>query len=238
MTKSDQIDKRHMAQKPAKILAIETSTSACSVALRCDGELKTFTEVGTNVHSQEVLPQIEKLLRQVNWKVQELDAVAVGQGPGSFTGLRIGVGVAQGISYGARCPMIGVSSLAALAIAADVHHGLVSAAIDARMSELYFAQYNVHAGELERIGEEVVCAPQELRCADIGILIGNAWQQYWHSFKPEMIQNIECPSPSFPNAREVLMLAEGDYTAQKFTDAKSFAPVYVRNNVAKKTADR
>lgn len=233
MTKAKNNYRQKVANRPAKILAIETSTAACSVALRCDEEICALTETGSTVHSQQVLPQIQQLLKQANWQVEELDAVAVGQGPGSFTGLRIGVGVAQGISYGVNCPMIGVSSLASLAMAAP-HQGVIAAGIDARMGELYFGRYNKQGNKLELIGEEIVCAPQDLKYQDSDVLIGNAWSQYWQDFSSETMQNRNCPLPSFPGASELLVLAEQDLAAGRCTDAKVFAPVYVRNNVAKK----
>ena len=101
------------------ILAIETATSSCSAALRIDGEVVIRNEIGNNLHSQVLLGMVESLLVQAKLDAQALEAVAVGQGPGSFTGLRIGVGVGQGLAFGANCPMIGVSSLDALALQAE-----------------------------------------------------------------------------------------------------------------------
>ena len=219
------------------ILAIETSTAACSVAVRYGGEIHVLSETGSTVHSQEVLPQIEKLLCLANCRVQDLDAVAIGQGPGSFTGLRIGIGVAQGISYGANCPMIGVSSLAVLAMSIQ-HDGLIAVGTDARMGELYFAEYRKQSNRLDLIGQEVVCAPQDLRCESDRLLVGNAWTEYWHKFDVDITECRDCPPPRLPSAGDLLILAEQDYELERFIDAKDFKPVYVRNNVAKKTVDR
>jgi len=119
------------------LLAIETATSSCSAALSVDGEVCERIEVGQNIHSQVLLSMINELFQESALEVGQLDAVAVGQGPGSFTGLRIGIGVAQGIAYGADCPMIGVSSLDALALQAATD-GRVLATIDARMGEIYW----------------------------------------------------------------------------------------------------
>jgi len=124
------------------ILAIETSTSACSVALGLGDDLIfKRSQVGNNIHSQVLLTMVQEVLEEASFSVNGLNAVAVGQGPGSFTGLRIGVGVAQGIAYGVGCPMIGVSSLMALAFQSR-EEGLVIAALDARMGEVYWGCYN------------------------------------------------------------------------------------------------
>ena len=151
------------------ILAIETATACCSVALSHQGELSERSLVGNNVHSQVLLEMVQDLLQLAAISVNDLDAVAVGQGPGSFTGLRIGVGVAQGIAYGADCPMIAVSSLDALAIRAP-SDGVVLAGIDARMGEVYWAEYSKNLNALERISALQVSPPEEVTvstCASI-----------------------------------------------------------------------
>ena len=107
--------KRVMKTNPV-ILAIETATSRCSVALCYQAHTYTRDQVGNNVHSKVLLGMVSEVLAQAGISASGIDAVAVGQGPGSFTGLRIGVGVAQGIAYGADVPMVGISSLDALAV--------------------------------------------------------------------------------------------------------------------------
>lgn len=235
--KGAQSEEAKIQSEEAKILAIETSTSACSVALRSHGEVHVLTEVGNNLHSQKVLPQIQTLLREASWQVQDLEAVAIGHGPGSFTGLRIGVGVAQGVSYGAACPMLGVSSLAALAMSSQ-QDGDIKVAIDARMGEIYYAHFNKQLNQLQLIGKEVVCAPKSLQYSAAEELIGNGWGEYWHELDTRFSANFACPDLRYPSAREVLLLAEQDFTAQKFVDPKVFAPVYVRNDVAKKPINK
>ena len=112
------------------ILAIETATSSCSVALNHQEGVLVRHEVGNNVHSKVLLEMVQDVLNEAGLKADDIDAVAVGQGPGSFTGLRIGVGVAQGIAYGIDAPMIGLSSLDALANQAP-NDGRIIAGIDA-----------------------------------------------------------------------------------------------------------
>jgi len=226
-----------MAEKAPKILAIETSTASCSVALRSNGVMLNRQQAGSNIHSQIVLQQIESLLEEVAWSVDELDAVAVGNGPGSFTGLRIGVGVGQGLAYGAQCAMVAVSSLAALALNAS-GDGRVVAAIDARMGEIYFAIYEKRAEQLKLVAAPNVVPPCELIVGEFDLLVGNAWSEYWSQLPSEVQSLCDCPDPSFPTANHVVALAERGFEQGEFIDPISFSPVYVRNDVAKKKAEQ
>lgn len=128
-----------------KILAIDTSTEACSVAILTDHDVVQeylLHAVGQPAtHSQIVLRMVETVLQKLNFNLGDLDAIAVNTGPGSFTGVRIGLGVAQGLAYGAQLPVIGVCSLAVLAASTD--GGLVLPAIDARMKQIYCGLYEV-----------------------------------------------------------------------------------------------
>ena len=126
------------------LLAIETSTALCSVALRLgDGPVLERSEFGSTVHSAALLPMIQSLLAEADCTLGALDLIAVGKGPGSFTGLRIGIGVAQGLAYGARIPLFGATSLECLARQqmAMTPAGSVWTAIDARMNEVYWATF-------------------------------------------------------------------------------------------------
>jgi len=228
------------------ILAIETATSNCSVALQHEGVVTELSEQGDNIHSQVLLTMVQELLKKADLKVNELNAVAVGQGPGSFTGLRIGIGVAQGIAYGAGCSMLGVSSLAALAAQAKVE-GAVIAALDARMGEVYWAVYKSNA---ELIGQLQVSAPSLLnvnKLGELGVnlenqdtyLVGNAWSVYQDQFDQVVIGDAKMLEEQIlPNAKGLLKSANRDYDRGAFISPKDFAPEYVRNNVAvKKTSN-
>ena len=122
-----------------KLLAIDTSTEGCSVALLNGSELLHLDEVCPQQHSKRVLPMVQQLLNESGLILQQLDGIVFGRGPGSFTGVRIGVGVTQGLAFGADLPVYGVSTLAAMAQAAYRLHGAkqVISAIDARMAEIY-----------------------------------------------------------------------------------------------------
>jgi tRNA threonylcarbamoyladenosine biosynthesis protein TsaB len=228
------------------ILAIETATPSCSAALRIDGEVVVRAEVGNNIHSQVLLGMIESLLFEAQLSVQALDAVSVGQGPGSFTGLRIGVGVGQGLAFGANCPMIGVSSLDALALQASDLQALGSnsiiAAIDARMGEVYWCEYQKNGDQIKRLSGLQVTPPAEVYFSDAdttGVGVGNAWLAYPDQFSALSKGAIEIQnSIVYPSAGSLLCLAEEQYRQQKWLSAALFAPIYVRNDVAKKSTKR
>lgn len=223
------------------ILAIETATPSCSAALRIDGDVVVRAEVGNNIHSQVLLGMIDSLFAEAQLSAQDLDAVSVGQGPGSFTGLRIGVGVGQGLAFGANCPMIGVSSLDALALQAPGNTSII-AAIDARMGEVYWCEYEKNAGRIERLSELNVTPPADVRFSDAdveGVLVGNAWSAYPDKFSALRERSTEIQSSIvYPSAGSLLCLAEEHYKQRKWLSAAHFAPIYVRNDVAKKSTKK
>lgn len=225
------------------LLAIETATSACSVALCRDQRTINRSQVGTNIHSQVVLEMIAELFAELEVNAKSLSAVAVGQGPGSFTGLRIGIGVAQGIAYGGGCPMIGVSSLAALAWQAKQtvpETDAVLAGIDARMGEIYCAEYSVESEFPEAICEIQVLAPELVATDKHNItLAGNAWHEYQQQLSAPL-QEYELPEPSvmLPDATAVLALARKKLEQGETIEPAAFVPDYIRNNVAKKAVKK
>src|SRR5215471_2526296 len=145
-----------------QILALDASTDWCSVALGGEHGFEERSEAAGQRHSELLLPMIESLLSNAMTSLSRLDGIAFGAGPGSFTGLRIACGVAQGLALGSGLKLVGVSTLAAMAEVARRRHGArrVLAALDARMHEVYFAAYE-HDGERwrEHIAPEVA-APE------------------------------------------------------------------------------
>ena len=123
-------------QSGPKLLALDTSTEACSAALQLGSEILTLDEVCPQQHSKRILPMVQQLLSNAGVSLAQLDGIVFGRGPGSFTGVRIGVGVTQGLAFGADIPVYGVSTLAAMAQAARRLYNAeqVVAAIDARRS--------------------------------------------------------------------------------------------------------
>ena len=213
------------------LLAIDTVTECCSVAVASNGEIQQQEKVGAKVHSRVVLSMVDAVLKDSSLTLGDLDAIVVDAGPGSFTGLRIGLGVAQGLAYGAGIPVIPVCSLDCLGT--RVEDGLAIAALDARMNQVYWARYQRHPGKLVRLGEPGVINPEQLDCESDGRIyaIGNGWQQYLERY-PESIRNrIEIlDDVQFPRASDglelVLNLDGGDTVSPLDLEA-----VYVRNQV-------
>ena len=223
------------------ILAIETATSSCSVALVCDDHVFARNQTGNNIHSNVLLDMINEVLTQAQITTQQIQAVAVGQGPGSFTGLRIGIGVAQGIAFGADAPMVGISSLDALANQSP-KTGRVIAGIDARMGEIYWCEYLKSNDRIERIGELKVGAPNTIVSEDLLAhitLVGNAWHEYQGKFNHQLLQNSTIVETEiYPMAESLLSLAQHAYRRGELINAIDFSPEYVRNDVAKKSSKK
>ncbi len=221
---------------PVKILALDTSTEACSVALWDDGQVDERFELGRQ-HSQRILPMIETLLGDAGLGLGALDAVAFGRGPGSFTGLRIGAGVVQGLAFAADLPVVPVSSLAALAH--DEPQTRVLAALDARMGQLYWAAYLRDGPRLRLVGLEHVAAPGDLSVPEGGGWwgVGSGWDLYAAPLMERWPDQVSGWSAQrYPRARAVAALGAEGLAAGEALPAERALPVYVRDEVAKKKA--
>ena len=166
-----------------KILALETSGSCCSAALLIGDRLEQRCETAPRRHADLILKMLDALLEDAGLTLTELDAIAYGRGPGSFTGVRIAAAVAQGVAFGADRPVIGVSTLAATARASfrQTGHRKIACALDARMGEVYWGCYRIEDnGEAMLNDKEIVIAP-ELTPAlpDTGwCAAGSGWSAY------------------------------------------------------------
>lgn len=145
----------------SNILAIDTSNSQCSVALNRNGDIQSSLCTQPRQHASRLLPMINELLTTNALTLRSLDAIAFVNGPGSFTGLRIGAGVAQGLAFGANLPVLALSTLAVMALKArqrvNLEYFLVS--MQAREDEVYFGAYQFQAGDMRLLGKETVCSP-------------------------------------------------------------------------------
>lgn len=219
-----------------KLLAIETSSAACSVALLIDDELKSIHEISPKQQAQNILPMIEKILLSKNISLNQLDALAFGCGPGSFTGVRIAASVIQGLAFATQIPVISISSLAALAQAAYQELGWrrLLAAVDARIQEVYWGAYEVNDNGLVVLaGEERVSHPEEIsqQNGQDWSGVGNAWEIY---LKQIPYHPLQIDAARLPTAEAVALLAKPKYVAGDFIDISQALPVYLRNDVAKK----
>src|SRR5690606_4434990 len=146
--------------RPVKLLAFETATEGCSVAVLVDGDVRERFEVAPRRHAELALPWADALLAEAGVAKSQLDAIAVGRGPGAFTGVRLAIAIVQGIALALDRPVVPVSTLAALAAgAAENAPPRILAAIDARMGEVYSAAFERRDGGLAALSKEGVCAP-------------------------------------------------------------------------------
>lgn len=218
-----------------KILALETSTEACSVALALNGTVQDRVVFGQQ-HSSRILSMVDALLAEAGLRLHQLDAVAFGRGPGLFTGLRIGTGVVQGLAFGADLAVVPVSSLATLAQAQDTAHVLT--AVDARMSQVYWGAYARDAGgTLELLGTECVAAPQAVPLPPGAGWrgVGSGWDRYAETLTRRLGTRLQSWLPEcYPRAREVAALAALGLQRGEAVAPEQALPVYVRNEVARK----
>lgn len=226
-------------QKMPKILAIETATEACSVALLYGGKTLQRFEHRPQAQADLVLPMVDSVLSEAGLKASDLDAVAFGRGPGSFTGLRIAAAVTQGIAIAADLPVIPVSALATIAQGVYRQHGhkAVIAAIDARMQEIYWAYYRLEEdGIMTLVGAEQVSPPEAISVPTGKELWAGAcsgWRAYPEVLGSRLEGFIEDVYPLFwPQAAHLLELAHPLWERGAMVDVAAALPVYLRNNVA------
>ncbi|MDW3776592.1 tRNA (adenosine(37)-N6)-threonylcarbamoyltransferase complex dimerization subunit type 1 TsaB [Kluyvera cryocrescens] len=222
-----------------RILAIDTATEACSAALWNDGNTCAHFELCPREHTQRILPIVQDILTQGGVSLTDLDALAFGRGPGSFTGVRIGIGIAQGLALGAELPMIGVSTLATMAQGAWRKKGAprVLAAIDARMGEVYWAEYQRDAqGVWHGENTEAVLKPEAVqqRLAELEgewATVGTGWAAW-----PDMTQGANVTLSDgdvlLPEAEDMLPIACQLLEQGKTVAVDKAEPVYLRNEVA------
>ena len=223
-----------------KLLALDTATDACSAALWIDGEISLLESIEPRRHSEYILAMIEQLLAAAELRPGQLDGLAFGCGPGSFTGLRIAAGVAQGIAFGADLPVVPVSSLAALALGAAtaLHATHLLPALDARMGELYWAGYRLTGdAELELVIAEAVVAPlhAELPSEGAWVGVGDGWASHGATLRQRGGRLITALDPErLPSAREIARLGAVGLRNGEGVSAEQAQPRYLRNQVANK----
>lgn len=222
------------------LLALDSSTEACSAALWTDAGVIARFELAPRRHTQLLLPMAYELLAEASISLRQLDGIGFGQGPGSFTGIRITVGLIQGLAMGLDCPVHGISTLAALASRCMRLHAAehVAVALDARMNQVYWGQYEKGSGD--------ECLPQQqdqLRDPSAIPLLGSGtWQVAgagWSRYK-EALSSASGLSPEiapvelYPHAEDIARLAAFQARQQPGIPATQIKPVYLRQQVAEK----
>ncbi|MFA7300500.1 MAG: tRNA (adenosine(37)-N6)-threonylcarbamoyltransferase complex dimerization subunit type 1 TsaB [Sideroxydans sp.] len=231
------------------ILAVETSTEYCSVALWQDGVVRERCEHVGQKHSEVLLQMLDTLLKEAGCTMQDVDGIAFGKGPGSFTGVRIACGVTQGLALGAGVGVVGVCTLEALAGASG--QDKVIAALDARMGELYFAAYEKRNDEWEE-----VIAPCLCKAEDAPVLSGKGWFGVGNGFaagaptpspsptgrgglaQSYALQLVGVDDKAVPRASAVARIAARSFARGDAVDAALALPLYLRDKVALTTRER
>ncbi|MES2821173.1 MAG: tRNA (adenosine(37)-N6)-threonylcarbamoyltransferase complex dimerization subunit type 1 TsaB [Pseudomonadota bacterium] len=217
------------------LLALDTATEACSVALLHEGRVLSHYEVIPRLHAQRVLPMIRDLLAEAGVALSAVEAIAFGRGPGAFTGVRIAVGVVQGLAFALERPVLPVSNLAVLAQRAWREQGAeqVAAAIDARMDEVYWGCYRLEQGEMRLAGLEAVlapesaCLPRDAQGDWFGA--GTGWGA--HAARIPFTPSGQAPD-LLPHAQDLLSLAAFAWARGEAVAADLAQPVYLRDKVA------
>jgi tRNA threonylcarbamoyladenosine biosynthesis protein TsaB len=224
-----------------KLLAIETATEACSAALYLDGEIALRYQVEPRGHSELILGMMDALLAEAGLIPRQLDAMAFGRGPGSFTGVRIATGVVQGAAFGADLPVVPVSTLAALAQRGFREHGerRLLPAYDARMQELYWAAYEVgEQGLVERVESERVALAQDIPlpagCGWYGV--GSGWAAYGDALLTRLgAERVKGSDPAMLcSAYDVALLGAAGFSRGEAVAPHAALPIYLRDRVANK----
>ncbi len=227
-----------------KLLALDCSTEACSVALLDDSSgnisIDEIFELAPRQHTQRILPLVEQLLSDSHVSLNELDAIAYGRGPGSFTGLRICLGAVQGLAYGAELPVVGVSTLAAQAQAAlddgKGIDGLILSTLDARMDEVYWGVFQLQHGMAKLLGSERLTAPEQVELQTTAeaegdlMAIGSGFN---YASRMPVNQRVDLwHGDLLPTASAVAKLGYVDFNNGAAQSAAEARPVYLRDEVA------
>jgi tRNA threonylcarbamoyladenosine biosynthesis protein TsaB len=241
-----------------KLLAVETATEACSAALFIDGEVLERYELAPKEHTKLILPMIDSLMAEAGLKLKELDGLAFGRGPGSFTGVRIATGVIHGIAFGADLPVVPVSTLAAIAqdyfdsnIQVDdlsdkgqcefSAKNVAFTAMDARMREIYWGVYQLDSlGFAELLGRETVTPAELVEFPEItGVGVGSGWGVYKDTLMIRLAGLVShCETDFLPRAGLIAKLGVHGFKQGMAVAVEDAMPVYLRDQVAKKESER
>ncbi len=216
-----------------RFVSLETSTEWCSIALWRDGEISAIETRAPNSHGEVALPMLERLLAAASMTPRDVDAVAFGAGPGSFTGLRIACGLAQGIAWARGLPVLGVSTLEALA--EDSGASRVIACIDARMREVYYSALVREAGVWREAVASLCVAPQSVPApqGESWLGCGSGFAVHGPALEGALQGHLKAIDVNArPGAVAVARLAAPRLAAGQGVDASEAAPAYVRDKVA------
>ena len=214
------------------LLAIDTATECCSAALWVDGHLYHRSTQQPRLHAELILPFVEELLQEAQISKQDLQGLVVGQGPGAFTGVRIGVAIAQGLALALDIKVVAVSNLQTLAFVAyqtlqTSNEQCITVATDARMQEVYSAQYLAKGSELTLITSESVHPPEVTPLDNTDVYIGNGFEVYPHLQVYAKKHPMPFDTTVYSQAKDMLLMVK-DRFSQLAQDIRNIEPVYLR----------
>lgn len=219
--------------KAPTILALETSAEFCSVALRAQGNTRSCESQAVQKHSELILPMIHELLAAAGLGIRDMDAIAFGAGPGSFTGLRIASGVVQGLAFSTGCKVVPVGSLEALAEFTGAQRVLVCT--DARMGQIYYGAFKKAAQDWRVVLPPGLCDPGQgptLPGKD-WIGCGSGFDRYSALLNQQYGEQLaDVMDGVIPHAREIASLGARHLLAGRSVAGAQALPIYVRNKVA------
>jgi tRNA threonylcarbamoyladenosine biosynthesis protein TsaB len=217
-----------------KILAIDTSTDMCSAALFVDHNIYDRGVIAPSAQTKFILSMVTELLAEAQLDCQQLDAIAFGRGPGSFTGVRLAVSVAQGLAFASSLPVIGISTLRVLAQEVFVEFNLpqVLVAQDARMQEVYWGEYQADDfGVMQPLVSDKLIKPHEaevnLRQGFVGI--GDGFSNYKDLFAKNYIPIMD---KRYVQAKYMVQIAAAEFIKGEMVSAEKALPIYLRERVA------
>lgn len=217
-----------------RLLAIDTATERCSVALRIDGRNIERATEQPRAAADLVLPMVESVLQEAGLKLADLDGIAYGRGPGAFTGVRIAVGVVQGLAFGAGLKTVGISNLAAVAQQVAEPGARILICMDARMEQVYWSSFVREQGSdlVTSLLPERVDAPDAVTDGDYTTLAGTGFKAYASLQSRLATSGRSVHEAALPRAADIALLAEAEFRAGRAKPATEAEPVYVRDQVA------
>lgn len=222
-----------------KLLVLDTSTEYCSAALWLDGAVRARRIRADQQHSSLLLPMVDELLNESALSLRQLDGIAYGAGPGSFTGLRIACAVTQGLAFGADLPVVGVSTLESMAEQSGA--GRVLTVLDARMAEVYWAAYQRELTGWHCVAEPALALPESVQVPAGGDWVGagNGFAALGEVLRPRLsAQLLRIDDTLMPDAAAMAPLAAQAFERGESQDAALAAPIYLRDKVAMTVDER
>ena len=216
------------------ILNLETATKNCSVALAKDGKTITCKEIAAQnfSHAEKLHVFIEEILCENNIQFSDLNAIAVSQGPGSYTGLRIGVSSAKGLCYALNIPMIAIDTLQLLAKQIQIEDGIIISMIDARRMEVFSAFYDKNHNQIRATQAEIIDETSYKEITEKIHLIGDGTEKFINTLTDDKF--IFHSNVVFPSANEMSQLSFEKYKISDFVDVAYFEPYYLKDFVLSK----